>query len=90
MEQEAAAEFRCGAQPIDAAVREQRPPHLPLELPQCPAKDLKVPEGYVAAVCTGHGELWKDSIAQEWCGGSEAGIIDTAECQPVENYVHAK
>lgn len=53
---------------IEAAMREQRPMHVPPELPLCPAKDLKVPNGYMQAVNSEHGELGKGSMDREWHG----------------------
>ena len=51
---------------IIAAKHEDRPPHNPPELPQCPAKDLKVPQTYHQAVTSEYGDLWEDSMDREW------------------------
>lgn len=66
-------------QDIDDALLEERPPHLPPDLPHCQAKDLRVPKSYEQAVRSEHGRLWKDSIAREWRGLLEAGTCETAE-----------
>jgi len=64
---------------INAAKHEDRPPHNPPELPQCPAKDLKVPQTYHQAVTSEYGDLWEDSMDREWYGILDAGTIEAAE-----------
>ena len=75
---------------IEAAKDEERPPHDPPELPQCSAKELTVSKSYAQAMTSEYGGLWKDSMDREWWGIFNAGIVDAAELQSVENYIHAK
>lgn len=63
---------------IDAAVRDQQPPHQPPDLPQCQASDLSVPKTYKEAMESEHQHLWSDSMEREIHGLLSAGTFSPA------------
>ena len=61
---------------IQATLNDQRPPYKPPDLPQCYARDLKVPRNHTEAMRSEHAHLWKDSSGWAFYRLLEAGTFE--------------
>ena len=61
---------------IEATLNDQRLPYKPPDLPQCFARDLRVPRNHTEAMRSEHAHLWKDSSGREFYGLLEAGTFE--------------